>query len=141
MIWLVEDWAFEEEGEGGLKETRDEELDGPVDEQQRGRKQIAAKRCAALDPMSHAYLKCATSGTCLRDFTRQYFQPNPAIPGFQVSSVASDSDGSENEDDTQHAVRWEVHSLPPKPSKGICCSTCSCWTSDNALVGVPSIND
>ena len=65
MIWLVEDWAFEDENEGGLNETQDKEMDRMVDEPQRGWKQITAECHATMDPASCAYVKCSTSGTCL----------------------------------------------------------------------------
>jgi hypothetical protein len=97
MVWLVEDWMFEDSG-------------GP------GGKQAEARR-RKVDPMSREYIGCQRAGTCLRRFMRQVFRPNPevlALPGF----------GSRNTGGLD--VLWVVEGGEVQPEAGKCCSSSSC---------------
>jgi len=57
MVWLVEDWLFEDEGGVGGKRTE-------------GRR-------ARVDPVASEYINCQTAGRCLREFMRQALRPEP----------------------------------------------------------------
>ena len=60
VIWLVEDWLFEDGGGVG-------------------------SRLAEVDPIAIGYIRCQTAGKCLREFMRQALQPEleePDLPGF-----------------------------------------------------------
>ena len=97
MIWLVEDWMFEDSGGPGGKQ--------------------ADERRAKVDPMSHEYIHCQRAGNCLRKFMRQVFRPNPGVlglPGF----------GSRNACGLD--VCWVVEGEEVQPEAGKCCSSSSC---------------
>ena len=95
MVWLVEDWMFEDEGGGKRME----------------------ERRAKVDPMTRDYIHCQRDGHCLRDFTRRVFRPNPkelGLPGFDGKGVS--------ELDVSWVV--EGKKLPPEPGKCCSASSC-----------------
>ena len=60
MVWLVEDWMFEDGGGG---------------------KRVEERR-AKVDPMTSEYIHRQRAGSCLREFTRQVFRPKPGELGL-----------------------------------------------------------
>jgi hypothetical protein len=98
MVWLVEDWVFEEGGgrAGGKR---------------------AEERWAKVDPMTKEYVHRQNMGTCLRTFANQVFQPDPkalGLPGFGERNAC------------KLAVTWVVEHEEVQPQAGTCCSASSC---------------
>lgn len=104
MVWLVEDWLFEDEDEVGGKR--------------------AEERRAKVDPLASEYIDCQRAGGCLREFMRQTFRPDPKemkLPGFD-----GDTHGLE--------VSWEaVEGEEAQPEAGKCCSSSSCRAPGSGL--------
>lgn len=97
MVWLVEDWLFEEEGKILGKRTED--------------------KLANVDPVAREYIRHQMSGRCLRNFTKRVFQPNPetlGLPGFGERAA------------TGLEVVWTTTEAEAHPEPGKCCSASSC---------------
>jgi len=110
MVWLVEDWMFEDEdGVGGKR---------------------AEERRAKVDPMASEYIHCQRAGRCLREFTRRAFRPEPReldLPGFN----GGDNRGLD--------ISWVVEGGEAQPEVGGCCSASSCQVSGSSLnTGFPT---
>jgi hypothetical protein len=97
MVWLVEDWMFEDrDGAGGKR---------------------AEERRAKVDPMASEYIGCQQAGTCLRRFMNRVLRPDPEalnLPGF----------GCRNTHGLD--VSWVVEGEDIQPAAGKCCSASSC---------------
>jgi len=99
MVWLVEDWMFEDDnGTGGKR---------------------AQERRAKVDPMASEYISRQRSGVCLREFMNRVLRPDPHtlnLPGFSgqnpcgldITWLVEDEDGG------------------VQPEAGKCCSAESC---------------
>jgi hypothetical protein len=97
MVWLVEDWMFEGEGVVGGKRVEE--------------------RRAKVDPMATEYIRRQEAGSCLRDFMRQVFRPNPKeldLPGFDGRNAS------------ELEISWVVEGKEIHPEPGKCCSASSC---------------
>ena len=107
MIWLVEDWMFEDTGGPGGKQ--------------------ADERREKVDPMSREYIRCQRAGKCLRNFMRQVFRLNPEeldLPGFGGQKTCGLD------------VSWVVEGKDVQPEAGKCCSSSSCRApGSNSNVG------
>ena len=102
MVWLVEDWIFEDSSGAGGKRARD--------------------RLAKVDPMASKYIHCQQSGTCLRNFMNTVLRPDPRtldLPGF----------GGRNTSGLN--ISWVVESGGIQPGAGKCCSAHSCRILDS----------
>ena len=100
MVWLVEDWMFEDSN--GVRGKRAEE------------------RWAKVDPMAGEYISCQQAGTCLREFMNQVFRPNPHVldlPGFSGQNIRGLN------------ITWVVEGTEIQPEAGKCCSAKSCCMS------------
>ena len=102
VVWLVEDWVFQDEGGGKRME----------------------ERRAKVDPMTSEYIRRQRTGSCVRDFMRQVFRPEPGkldLPGFNGKGTS--------ELDISWIVKEE--GMPPEPGK--CCSASSCRAPGSKL--------
>ena len=98
MVWLVEDWAFEDSsGVGGKR---------------------AEERWAKVDPLAREYIGGQRVGVCLREFMNRVFRPHPHalldLPGFNEWNP-------HNLD-----IVWIVEGEETHPEAGKCCSAKSC---------------
>ena len=95
MVWLVEDWMFQDEGGGKRME----------------------ERRARVDPMTSEYIRCHRTGNCLRDFMRRVFRPEPEkldLPGFNGKGTSG----------LDFSWSVEEEELPPEPGKCCSASSC-----------------
>ena len=95
IVWLVEDWMFQDKGGGKRME----------------------ERRAKVDPMTSEYIHRQRTGSCLRDFTREVFRPEPEkldLPGFGGKQAS------------KLEVSWVVKGEKMSPGPGECCSASSC---------------
>lgn len=95
MVWLVEDWMFDDEAGGKRME----------------------ERRAKVDPLADKYIRCHRAGSCLRDFMRQVFRPEPErlrLPGFDGRNTSGLD------------VLWVIKREEIRPEPGKCCSASSC---------------
>ena len=104
MVWLVEDWVFEDEGGMGGKRVEE--------------------RRAKVDPMASQYICCQMDGRCLREFMRRAFRPEPKkldLPGFDERGTG----GLE--------ILWVFEGRKEPPEVGECCSASSCRAPGSSL--------
>lgn len=102
MVWLVEDWVFQDEGGGKRME----------------------ERRAKMDPTTSEYIRRQRTGSCLRDFMRQVFRPEPEeldLPGFGRKGTS------------ELNVSWIVKEVEMSPEPGKCCSASSCRAPGSTL--------
>ena len=82
MVWLVEDWMFDDTvGGKRMKERREK-----------------------VDPMAVEYIRHQRGGDCLRDFARRVFRPEPkklGLPGFDGQSSVFDASWEAESEETQ----------------------------------------
>jgi len=97
MVWLVEDWMFEDSNGAGGKR--------------------AEERREKVDPMASEYIGHQRAGTCLRKFMNQVFRPDPYaldLPGFGGRNPCGLS------------IKWVIEDEGIQPGAGKCCSAKSC---------------
>ena len=100
MVWLVEDWMFDDKMGGKRMKDRREKV----------------------DPLAAEYIRRQRVGDCLRDFARQVFRPEPkklGLPGF---------DGHTSELDTSWEV--ESEEARPETGKCCSAASCRAPGSD-----------
>jgi len=102
MVWLVEDWMFEDDGGTGGKR--------------------AQERRAKVDPMASEYISRQRAGVCLREFMNQVLRPDPHtlnLPGFSGQNPCGLD------------IVWVVDDGDEgiQPKAGKCCSAKSCHPS------------
>ena len=99
MVWLVEDWMFEDSNGTGGKRVQE--------------------RRAKVDPMASEYIGRQQVGVCLREFMNRVLRPDPHtlnLPGF----------GGQNPCGVD--ITWVVEDEDERiwPEAGKCCSAKSC---------------
>ena len=98
MVWLVDDWMFEDSRQGKGKKAED--------------------RRDKVDPMAKEYISRQEVGVCLREFMNRVFRPDPkslGLPGFSDKSMRGLD------------FSWVVINDNLSPKEGECCTAASCW--------------
>ncbi|KAI1790168.1 P-loop containing nucleoside triphosphate hydrolase protein [Ganoderma leucocontextum] len=110
MVWLVEDWAFEDYA-AGKKEV---------------------ERRAKLDPASLTYINRSGSDHCMREFAVKYFHPRPGFIEESRNIKYEQGDEIVVEENRQHSAMWVVRKAGGKVPAEKCCSARSCQPGDAA---------
>ncbi|KAI1791171.1 P-loop containing nucleoside triphosphate hydrolase protein [Ganoderma leucocontextum] len=123
MVWLVEDWVFEDEPEAGRTEVE-------------GRRE-------KLDPAARAYVNRTQGDQCMRELAVEYFHPEPEFvplgeePGYQERQEVKVAEGTRG----RWPLTWVAEKDGEKVPAGSCCSARSCRADALTPIGLLSDDD